>query len=156
MIPAGLWKLLHLFFAFSFVGTLTLAEWNLRAARRTGEWRERARLLSVVRDAYRIYGLLSLLLLGVFGNLAAPAAGYSMRSDGWMHTVNGLWIMAVVLYLILALPAANRAAGLAQAAAGGGPAEGYEQALGRWRLANVLLTLLYIALLVVMVFPWRS
>lgn len=156
MIPVGLWKLLHLFFAFSFVGALTLAEWNVRAARRTGDWRERARLLSVVLDAYRVYGLLSLLLLGVFGNLAAPAAGYRMATDGWMHVVNGLWVVAVLLYLLLALPAARRAAGLAQAAAGGGPAEGYEQALRRWRLANVVLTLLYIAFLVVMVFPWRS
>ena len=39
MVLVGLWKLLHLFFAFSFVGSLVVAEWNGRAARATHDWK---------------------------------------------------------------------------------------------------------------------
>lgn len=48
----GLWQLLHLLFAFSYVGSLTLAEWNSRSARRTQIWPERARLFEIQSVLY--------------------------------------------------------------------------------------------------------
>ena len=45
--------------------------------------------------------------------------------------------------------------GLARAAADGGPAEAYAGALKRWRIANLAQSVLYLALLVLMVFHWR-
>jgi hypothetical protein len=42
------WEFLHLFFAFSFDGTLVVAEWNGRAARATTDWSQRALVLMVL------------------------------------------------------------------------------------------------------------
>ena len=99
---ASVWRFLHLFFSFAFVGTLVVAEWNGRAARATTDWGQRAVLFRVIP------------------------------------------------------PAAARLAAAASAAAGGGEAAGFEAALARWRLGNVAMSLLYLVLLALMVFRWRS
>jgi hypothetical protein len=151
-----LWRLVHLFFAFSFVGSVVVAEWNGRAARATTDWGQRAILFQVAFLAGRNYGFASLVLLGVFGNIASLGLGYSMRADNWMHWVNGLWIVTVAVMVLLVLPAAGRLAAASHAAAAGGTAEGFDSALARWRIGNVVLSLLYLALLVLMVYAWRS
>lgn len=156
MIPVGLWRFLHLFFAFSFVGTLVLAEWNGRAARYAGEWPQRALLFTIVQRASGIAGLGSLLATGVLGNLLSAALGYRMAIDVWLRWVNGLWILAVLVAGFVWLPAAGRLARIARAVVGGGEPDGYERALRRWRLGNAALSVLYVALLALMVLHWHS
>ena len=156
MIPTGLWKLLHLFFAFSYVGSLVVGEWNGRAARVAKDWGQRALLLKIVQLSSRVAGLGSLLLLGVFGNLTSVSLGYSMARDRWLMWVNGLWLLTVLDMAVLSLPNAGRLARISAAAAGGAPAEGFDLALSRWRLGNVVQSVLYLASLALMVFHWRS
>ena len=153
---AGLWLLLHLFFSFGFVGSLVVADWNGRAARATTDWGQRATLFHIVWLSSRSAGFGSLVLLGVFGNLLSTVLGYSMRSDTWLWWVNGLWLVAVSVMMVVSLPQAGKLATLSRTAAAGGAADGYESALARWRFGNVLLSVLYLALLVLMVFRWRS
>jgi hypothetical protein len=153
---AGLWLLLHLFFAFGFVGSLVVADWNGRAARTTADWGQRATLFHIVWLSSRTAGIGSLILLGVFGNLLSTTLGWSMRSDTWMWWVNGLWLVAVSVMILVNLPHAGKLATLARAAATGGAHDGYASALARWRFGNVLLSVLYLTLLVLMVFRWRS
>lgn len=156
MFLTGLWQLLHLFFAFSFVGSLVVSEWNGRAARVTQDWSQRALLFGIVHFSTRIGGFGALLLTGVFGNLASQRLGYRMAEDAWARWVNGLWIVALVVALFVQLPHAARLASISRAAAAGGPADGYASALARWRFGNVVQSVLYLALLVLMVFRWRS
>lgn len=146
-----LWTFVHLFFAFSFVGSLVVAEWNGRAARATDDWRQRAMLWGIVRLASRVAGVGALVLVGIFGNLLAPAAGYAMAGV-WLRWVNIVWVAGVALMAFVALPAANRLAALSAAAAANGSSEGYDRALRRWRIANLLLSLFYLAMLGLMVF----
>lgn len=151
-----LWALLHLFFAISFVGTLVVADWNGRAARATEDWGRRALLFDIIGRASRVAGFGSLLMAGFFGNLLAVHAGYRMATDGWLRWSNGLWLAAVVVDLVVCLPAVRRIEALARAAAGGAPAEGWDGALKKWRLGNAALSVLYLLMLVVMVFRWRA
>jgi hypothetical protein len=151
----NVWRLLHYFFAFAFVGTLVVAEWNGRAARATQDWGERALLFRVIHLSSRVAGLGGLVMLGVFGHLHAVALGYKMSASPWLWSVTGLWLAAIVVMAAVVLPAVGRLADAAGAAAGGGAATGYDAALGRWRLGNVLMTLLYLTLLALMVFRWR-
>jgi hypothetical protein len=151
-----LWRLLHFFFAFSFVGSLVVAEWNGRAARAIQDWSQRALLFHIVFLSSRVAGLGSLLLLGVFGNLLSIRLGYSMRSDAWMLWVNGLWLATIAVTVLLVLPNARRLAETSRLAASGGEPVGFAAALARWRFGNILQSLLYLALLVLMVFRWGS
>jgi hypothetical protein len=151
-----LWRLLHLFFAFSFVGSLVVAEWNGRAARAIQDWSQRALLFHIVFLSSRVAGLGSLLLLGVFGNLLSLRLGYSMRSDAWMLWVNGLWLATIAVTVLLVLPNARRLAEISRLAVSGDQPEGFVSALARWRFGNVLQSLLYLALLLLMVFRWGS
>lgn len=151
-----LWKLLHLFFAFSYVGSLIVAEWNGRAARAVQDWSQRALLFHIVYLSSRVAGLGSLLLLGVFGNVLAVRLGYSMRSDAWIMWVNGLWLASFLVVGLIVLPNAYRLSEASRLAAGGGTPTGYERALARWRFGNVLQSVLYLALLAFMVFHWAS
>jgi len=153
MIPLQLWLFLHLFFAFAFVGSLMVAEWCGRAARRSGDWKERALLFDMVRLASGVSGLGTLLMLGIFGNLLAAVAGYRMATGAWLRGVNALWIVAVVVTAAVSLPGASRLARMSRDAAGGNVPEGYDATLRRWRLGNLAQTLLYLALLALMV--WR-
>ena len=153
---ASLWRLLHLFFAFGFVGTLVVAEWNGRAARLTTDWGQRAILFQVVHLSTRTAGLGALVLLGVLGHLMAVALGYRMGADSWLRWVTGVWSAAVAVMALVVLPAAARLAKESRAAAAGGEPAGYDAALGRWRLGSVALSLLYLAMLSLMVFHWRS
>jgi hypothetical protein len=155
MIPVALWRLLHLFFAFGFVGTLVVCDWNSRAARATEDWHQRALLWDIVRRAAAV-GLGTLILLGVMGNLLSSMLGYRMSADGWPRWVNGLWVVSVILQGILVAPGAARLAGLAKAAAGGAAADAYAGALKRWRISNLAQSVLYLALLVLMAFHWKS
>jgi len=60
---------------------------------------------------------------------------------------------AVVVTAAVSLPAANRLARMSREATGGNVPEGYPATLRRWRLGNLAQTLLYVALLALMV--WR-
>jgi hypothetical protein len=153
---ATLWRFLHHFFAFAFVGTLVVAEWNGRASRTTTDWGQRALLFRTIHLSSRVAGLGSLALLGVFGHLLATAAGYRMGGDPWMRWVTALWLAALAVMAFVVLPAAGRLARITAAAADGGDASGYDASLARWRLGNVLLTLLYLTLLALMVLRWRG
>lgn len=150
------WRFLHHFFAFSFVGSLVLADWNGRAARATADWHQRALLFQLVSLSSRLAGFGGLVLLGVFGNLLSIGAGWSMREDVWMRWINGVWILMLLVMALMALPNAGRLAAIARTAAVGGASQGYDRALARWRFANLLLSVLYVAMLVLMVFRWRS
>jgi hypothetical protein len=76
------WEFLHLFFfAFSFVGTLVVAEWNGRAARATTDWSQRAFLYRIVFLPTRTAGLGSLVLLGLLGRGLAVSRGWRMGAD---------------------------------------------------------------------------
>jgi hypothetical protein len=152
----GIWKLLHLFFAFSFVGNLVLADWNGRAVRATQDWAQRALLLDILLLSSRTAGIGSLVLLGIFGNMTAMRLGLRMGSDTWLRWANGLWLAAVLVTVFVVLPALFRLRAGARAAAGGGDAPEFDRSLGRWRLGNLALSLLYLALLVLMVFRWQS
>ena len=152
----GLWKLLHLVFAFSYVGSLVVAEWNSRAARATSDWTQRALLFDIVHRSNRTAGLGSLVLLGILGNLVSVQAGYRMATDAWVRWVNGLWLLAVLGMVLINLPSTGRLAAAARSATGGHPSEGYEQAMARWRLGSIVQSALYLGLLVLMVFRWRS
>jgi len=154
MGPVAVWRLLHLFFAFAFVGTLVACDWNSRAARATLDGPQRALLWDIVRRAAGA-GLGALIALGVLGNVLSIMLGYRMSADGWLRWVNGLWLLSVFVQGVMVAPGAGRLAGLARAAADGGPAEAYAGALKRWRIANLAQSVLYLALLVLMVFHWR-
>ena len=147
---------LHFFAAFGFVGSLTVAEWNGRAARATADWGQRAALFDVVARSTRMVGLGPLLLLGVLGNLLAVARGHRMATEVWLRWVNGLWVAAVLLLVWVCLPAAVRLVAIARSAAGGASADGWEPTLRRWRLGNLGSSLLYLALLALMVFRWKG
>lgn len=151
----GLIQLFHLFFSFSFVGSVMVSEWNGRAARTSQDWTTRAAQFAIVRRSSRV-GFGSLVLSGVFGNLSAVRRGYQMSGDVWLMWVNGLWIVAVAVMIGLVMPHLSRLAAISARAARGEPADGYAPALARWRFGNVLVSLLYLALLVLMVFRWRS
>ncbi len=150
-----IWGFLHLFFAFSFVGSLVVAEWNGRAARATSDWAQRALLFRIVMLSSRVAGVGGLVLLGIFGNLWSLPAGYRMATDLWPRLVNGLWLVTVVLMTFVVLPAASRLNRIAESGAAGGPTDGWDATLKRWRLGNLLLSLLYLGLLVLMVSHWR-
>lgn len=152
----GVWKFLHLFFAFSFVGTLVLADWNGRALRASRDWAQRALLLEIIHLSTRTAGLGSLVLLGLFGNLVSMNAGYTMRADTWLRWVNGLWLPAVLIAAFWNLPALTRLRVLAKGASGTQEIPEFDAGIRRWRLGNAVLSLLYVALLILMVFRWRS
>ena len=156
MLLSGLWQLLHLFFAFSFVGSLVVAEWNGRAARLSTDWGRRALLFEIVRLSSRVAGFGALFLTGVLGNLAAVSLGYRMARDHWLWAANGVWLAAILVMALVQLPNVARLAAIAQAAAQGGAAEGWERTLARWRFGNVVESILYLALLTLMVFHWRT
>jgi len=145
------WLMLHLYFAFTFVGSLVVAEWVGGIARRAPEWRDRALLFEVLKRTSQWAGLLPLLLLGVLGNVVATQTGLRMAVDPWLRTVNGAWLATVIVLAGVALPSVTRLARLSRAAATGGPAEGYEPALRNWRFATLALTLLYVVQLALMV-----
>lgn len=155
MLPR-LWEFLHLFFAFSYVASLVVAEWNGRAARATQDWGQRAMLYQVIWLSGRVAGFGALLMSGVFGNLAAMSLGYSMAHDRWFQAVNGVWLVAVVVMVMLTIPNAGKLAKASQLAAAGKPPDGFESAQARWRFGNVLQSLLYLTLLVLMVWHWRT
>jgi hypothetical protein len=152
----GLWQLLHLFFAFSYVGSLVVAEWNGRAARATQDWAQRALLFHIVYLSSRIAGAGALFLTGVLGHLTAVTAGMRMAHDRWLWWVTGLWLLALAGMFLINVPNAARLAATARQAAAGGSSEGYTSALARWRFGNVVQSVLYLALLALMVFRGTS
>src|SRR2546425_2707717 len=153
---AKLWTLFHLFTAFSFVGSLLVAEWTGRSARATADWGQRALLFQIAVRAGRTAGFIPLVLTGVFGNVASVGLGYHMASDAWLRWANGLWLAAVLVMALMSLPAAYKLAALSRTAAAGSEPPRYAGLLKRWRLSNALLSALYLALLIVMVYGPRS
>jgi uncharacterized membrane protein len=150
-----LWRFLHLLSAFSFVGAITIAEWNGRQARATADWGRRAALWGVVRLTTRVLGFGALVLLGLLGNLLAVGLGLPLGGR-WMGLANGLWLVGLLLYLFVALPTVGRLVTLSEKAAtpdppAGGPPQGYDAALGIWRMAYVLLGTFYVLMLALMV-----
>lgn len=145
------WLMLHLYFAFTFVGSLVVSEWVGGIARRAPEWRDRAMLFEILRRTSQWAGLLPLLVLGVLGNLLATGLGLRMATDPWLRIVNGAWLLTVIVLAAVALPNVTRLAHASRAAAGGGDPAGYDAALRAWRLANVSLSILYIVQLALMV-----
>ncbi len=143
--------MLHLYFAFSFVGSLVVAEWVGGVARRAPEWRDRALLFGILERSTRWAGLLPLVLLGVLGNLVATRIGLRMAVDPWLRLVNGAWLLMFILIAAVALPSLRRLATLSRDAAPGAAPAGYDAALRNWRLSNLALTLLYVLQLVLMV-----
>ena len=150
MTLTRLWLTLHLFFAFTFVGSLVLAEWVGGAARSATEWRDRALLYAIIARSTPWAGLLPLVLLGVFGNLVAVGSGLSML-DPWLQFINGGWLVMAALVFAISMPSSARLARLSRAAMEGGSSQGFEAALGRWRLGNMILSVIYIVMLVMMV-----
>ena len=164
MLLVYLWRFLHLLFAFSFVGALIIAEWNGRAARATEDWSRRAALWGVVRLTTQVLGLGALLLAGILGNLLAVSIGLPMGNP-WMSAVNALWLVGILLYLLVALPNSRRLVSACEAAAhdraGDAPAPHpeshpgstaeYAATLARWRIANLLLSVFFVLMLVLMV-----
>lgn len=153
-------RFLHLFFAFMYVGALIVVEWNGRSARGAGTWRERALLFRILFASTTVAGLGGLLLLGIVGNVLSVALGYRMADDAWIRWVNGLWVIATVLMAAVNVPGAGSLARMAtkmsEAAEGTPPPDAWTRTLTRWRLANVAQSILYLALLVLMVFRWRG
>jgi len=149
-------EFLHLFFAFSYVGSLIVAEWNGRAARATEDWSQRSTLFQVIYLSSRVSGGGSLFLAGLLGHAYARPAGWSMGHDPWMWVVTGVWLAALAAMYLISVPHARTLASIARTAAAGGSPEGWASALARWRFGNVLQSLLYLALLALMVFRWRT
>ena len=79
MVALGIWKLLHLFFSFSFVGTLMVADWNGRAARATSDWGQRALLLDICRISSGVAVMPP--TLGI-ARISRASAGSSASSSG--------------------------------------------------------------------------
>jgi len=152
----AVWQWLHLVFGISWVGSLVVAEWNGRAARATDDWSQRAVLFQIVHASTRLAGAGSLVLAGLLGHASAVTGGYRMAHDTWMWWATGLWLAAVFGMFLLNTPLSARLATIARVAAGGGSSEGWAPALARWRFANVIQSVLYLALLVIMVLRWHS
>jgi hypothetical protein len=151
-----LWGLLHLFFAFSFVGGLVVAEWNGRMARVVSDWHQRALLFGIVHRSTRLTGIWALLLVGVFGHGWAVPLHWKMGAERWMQVSTTVWLVLLLLMAFVVAPAAARLEKLAREAAAGGGGEGWDRALSRWRLGNAAASGLYLAMLALMVFRWRS
>lgn len=151
-----LWGFLHLFFAFSFVGGLVVAEWNGRMARTVSDWPQRAILFSIVHRSTRLTGIGALLLVGLFGHLWAVPLAWKMGTERWMQVSTTVWLALLLLMALVITPAAGRLEAIAREAAAGGSGEGWDRALARWRLGNALASGLYLAMLALMVFRWRT
>lgn len=152
----GILQFFHLVFAFAFVGSLVVAEWNSRAARATEDWTQRAALFHIIYLSSRVAGVGSLFLSGLLGHAAATVAGFRMAHDRWLWIVTVVWLAALLLMFLVSVPKAAELSSIARSAAGGGSSDGWPSALARWRFANVMLSVLYLTLLALMVFSWRS
>ena len=53
-MPIEVWRLLHFFFSFGYVGSLIVSDWNSRAARGTEDWAQRALLWNLVKRAISV------------------------------------------------------------------------------------------------------
>src|SRR5260221_12085064 len=120
------WLMLHLYFAFSFVGSLMVAEWLGGMARRAPEWRERALLFEVLRRSTQLAGLVPLVLLGVLGNVGATGTGLRMAADPWLLTVNGALLLMLIGIDSPTQPGVKRHCSRCREASTVGSSEGYE------------------------------
>lgn len=153
-------RFFHLFFAFAYVGALVVVEWNAGAARRSTSWRDRALLFRIMFTSSTAAGLGGMLIAGILGNVLATALGYRMGVDVWLRWANGVWLIAIVLMAVVNVPGAASLARMSkqmsEADEGTAPPAGWASTFTRWRIANVVQSVLYLALLVLMVFRWRS
>ncbi len=137
----------HVLFAFAYGGALFAAEWNIRFARRTQDWNERAAHFAVVKTTTQVVAVPSLLVLAFFGNALAIVGGRSFAKDPWLHAANGLWALKLFVLLAVARPAAARLEKIARAAGADAHAADWSRALARARFANVALSVLLLVAL---------
>ena len=150
-------KYLHVLLSFVFVAALFASHWNTLAARRTTDWAARASFFELNRRIGGMFGLASLLALGILGNMLAREMGFSMKTTAVFRVVNGLWLALVAMALVVDLPASAKLAVLARTAANGtnsGEPVEWTATLSRWRLGNAAQLALFAALLYFMVSPW--
>jgi hypothetical protein len=152
----GTWKFVHLMCTFTFVAALLSAHWNVVAARRTDDWGRRAALLEANLRVTRSFGLVSLVLLGVFGNAVSLALGHHLAEHAWLRWVNVMWLVTLAFGLLIDLPATARLATLARAGSEGRSVADFTAAVRRWRLANATLLASFVGFLSLMVFHWRT
>lgn len=161
-MPVESWQLLrflHLFFAFAYVGHLVVVEWNGREARRNNDWGVRAVLFRLTFVSGLTAGMGGLILTGAFGNMLAVFMGYDMAATPWLHAANGLWVLTGLILGFVGIPGAAGLARTAREMAAAAEPRGevlrdYSRALSRWRLGNVIQSVLYLLLLLIMVFRW--
>jgi hypothetical protein len=155
-MPTLLWKFLHVLFSVSFAASVIGAHWNALLIRRTADWNRRVALLEANHRTTLLFGLSSLLILGVLGNVTAIGLGYHMGTDRWLRWVNGLWVLTVLLLIAVEIPTTARVLAEARRGAESGAAPAYAGALARWRMSNAVLLLLTVGLLALMVFIWKD
>jgi uncharacterized membrane protein len=145
-------RFLHLLSVLGFVSGQVLGDFVSRGLRHAGDGKARAALLELMSRAAWSLGLGCLVLLGVFGNLLAVQRGYRMAESHWLQTVNGLFLLMLIAWLVGVLPALRK---LRQAAEtqGGAPAPDFDRLRRRWFAWHSVLDALYLLALVLMV--WR-
>ena len=156
-------RYLHLLTAFVFVSAVFASHWNVLAARRATDWRSRAAHFELNVRIGRMFGLGSLVLLGILGNLLAMQLGYRMADTPSFRNANALWLLQLATYVAMELSAAAKLAAHSRAAAnaatrgdgnGADPVE-WRPLLGRWRIGNSTQLVLFVVQLYFMARPWR-
>ena len=157
MPSLSLLKYAHELCAFFYVGAILAAHWNVLAVRRTSDWSERAALLELNQRLSVMFSLLPLIAAGMIGSVMAPQLGYRMAETRALQLATGLWLVLVLLGGAIEIPTAARLAALARSAAKGAGQEpvGWNGLLGRMRLGNALQLAVFLALLWIMVAPWK-
>lgn len=155
-MPTNLLRFVHVALACTFSAGVIGSHLSVLAARRAPTWQAKAALYGITRTCAVVFGLGSLLLLGVLGNVLALSLGYRMADTPVFRLANGLWLFAVLGSLLLEAPAA---AGLV-AQTRGLPSDapepaGHAATLARWRLGNGIVLVAWAVSLWFMTQPWR-
>jgi hypothetical protein len=155
-MPLGFWKFLQLIFSLSFVACVMSAYWNVLAARRVEDWGRRSALFAKNQRVTLRFGLLSVLLACVFGNLASFSLGLTVANDRWLRSFDILCLVALIVMSLVELPATSALVAEARRAIHAGPTAAFDRALDRWRVGNTTLRLLAAITIGWMVFRWRG
>jgi hypothetical protein len=155
-MPLGFWKFLQLLFSLSFVACVMSAYWNVLAARRVEDWGRRTALFTRNQRVTLRFGLISVLLVGVFGHLASLSLGLTLANDRWLSSFDVLCLAALIVMSLVELPASRALVREARRAIHDGPTAAFDRALRRWRIGNSALRLLAAVTIGWMVFRWRS
>lgn len=157
MVPVSILKYAHELLAFIYVGALFAGHWNMLAVRRASDWKERAVLLELNQRLSLFFSLLSLIALGVVGNLLAAQSGYRMGESRALQVATALWLVLVIVGGVIDIPTSARLAAQARSASNGPGTEpvGWNGQIGRWRLGNALQLAVFLVILWIMIAPWR-